>query len=323
MPSFSAVGSDKKARRKSWSVRTYTEDDFGPLTVLAEEIHSLDPGAPLLDPPRWRYVCSDPHADPESYFKVAEWRSGEMVGFGYRFDPPRPDGSGRYRAVQVVVHPRWRRKGIGTDLFEAVAGEAPDDPDWYLTSACDDRSDGAWPFARKLGFKKDRVLLMMERELPGARLPESDSDAKIERFLGPTAWADWARLYNACFQGKSGFVPVDADHLEDNKPDGFRPEHVRFARVGGQRVGYLFLRETSGGGFIEEVAVLPELAGAGIGTALLISALEYLRDRGHKTVQLTVEEDNTAALKMYARLGFDEVCRRIHVVRTPRRKRRR
>ncbi len=315
------MGSEAQGRRKSWSVRTYTAEDFGPLTLLAEEIHRLDAGAPLLDAARWRYVCSDPHADPESYFRVAEARDGDLVGFGYRFDPPRPDG-GRFRAVQVVVHPKWRRKGVGTELFHATAGDPPEDPDWYLTSVADDRCAAAWPFARSLGFKKDRVMLLMERELPGTRLPESDSDARIERFLGPTAWADWARLYNRCFEGRRGFAPVDADTLEDNKPDGFRPEHVRFARVKGERVGYLFLRETSHGGFIEEIAVLPEVAGAGIGTALLISALEYLRDRGHLKVQLTVEESNTAALKMYARLGFDEVCRRIHVIKTPRRRRR-
>lgn len=306
-------------------MRPYLPSDFDGVVDLAEHARSLDPGSPHLDAPRWRYVCGDPFATPETHFRVAEDEEGRLLGFSYRFDPPRPEG-GSYRAVFVVVHPDDRRKGIGRALYQATTGEpvrAEVDPGWYLTATLDERSGAGLPFAKAMGFKKERTYLVLERTLPGRPLPEVDSDANIERFLGASAWSDWAEIHNASFAGETGAIRHDADDLESNRPDGFRPEHVRFARLGGKRVGYLFLRETTGGGYIESIGVLPEARSSGVGSSLLVSALEYLSDRGHRRVELTVDDGNRPALKMYARLGFEELSRRFYLRRTERASRRR
>lgn len=329
MPSSDIVAKTSRAgsSKLAYTIRAYLADDAGAVVNLAGETRDLDPGAPVLDAARWRFVCADPYADPEAHFRVAETDDGRLLGIAYRFDPPRPDG-GSYRATFVVVHPKHRRRGIGRELFDAIAGDGGRDGDtgWYLTTTIDEASSAAWPFARSLGFKRAQSLLVMERPLPGRPLPEPDSDARIERFLGATAWQDWADIHNASFQGVPFAVRHDPDALEGNRPDDFRPEHVRFAKLSGKRVGYLFLRETTGGGYVESIGVLPDVRGQGIGTALLVSALEYLVDRGHRQVALTVDDGNRAALKMYARLGFDEVSRRAHLKRgakAPRRRSRR
>jgi ribosomal-protein-alanine N-acetyltransferase len=87
-------------------------------------------------------------------------------------------------------------------------------------------------------------------------------------------------------------------------------------------VGYVFLRETREGGHIESIGVLPKHRGKGIGTALTASALAYLTERGHTRVTLVVDVRNAAALKVYARLDFDEVGRRHTLVRRQRRRNR-
>ncbi|MFW5878838.1 MAG: GNAT family N-acetyltransferase, partial [Myxococcota bacterium] len=284
----------------------------------------MDPGSPHLDSGRWRFVCTDPNADPEDTFRVAETQDGLIVGVGYRLDPPRHDG-GRFRAVFVAVHPDSRRMGIGRALYQAVACE--DDRDrsdggWHLVTTIDERSDGALPFARAMGFKKSSVRLVMHRELPGRQLPEVDCEADIERFLGASAYHDWASIENAAFAGMEGTAPVTADELEDNRSEDFRPEHVRFARLDGKRVGVLSLRETSCSGFIETVAVLPEASGRSIGTALVASALDYLHERGHDSCELVVDKRNVVALKIYARLGFEEIARRSFLRKKPKAARR-
>lgn len=327
MRSFVAVAKRGRGRVKEpeeVEIREYVPRDAPLIVKAAEETRALDPGAPHLDAPRWRYVLADPNADPEVHFRVAQTPSGRIAGFGYRFDPPRVDG-GNYRAVIVVVHPDFRRRGIGHALFEATYGEAnEDDDDWFVTSTVDDRSPGGWPFAKSLGFKKAQHLAVMSRDLPGRPLLEPDNDIRIEPFVGVTAWRDWAAIHNEAFAGDPEAIRHDALVLEDNKPDGFRPDHVRFAKSeGNQRIGYLFLRETTDCGYIESIAVRTDTRGQGVGTALMISALGYLIERGHSRCELAVDEGNVAALKMYSRLHFEELGRRLHLRRdgkAPRRK---
>ncbi len=285
----------------------------------------MDPGAPHIDGSRWRYLCTDPHADPETHFRVLETSEGEIVGLGYRFDLPRHDG-GRFRAVCVIVHPDHRRNGAGAELFQAIAVEDDRDPmdqGWHLATVVDNRSLAGLPFAKAMGFKKSSQRLVLARELPGRPLPDIDSDASLERFLGANAYKDWAALNNEAFAGVEGVPPVTADELEDGRPESFRPEHVRFARIGNERVGFLFLRETSEGGYIESLGVSPKARGKAVGTALAAWALGYLHERGHSSCEIVVDERNKAALKIFTRLGFEETARRTYLVKKPRTRRRR
>ncbi len=322
------MGKAAKADRKQqedFRVRPYLDTDDDAIVAMAETARSVDPGSPHLDASRWRFVCTDPHADPEAHFRVAETSDGTIIGLAYRLDPPRHDG-GRFRAVFVLVDPDHRRQGIGKALLEEVActdDRDPMDEGWHLATTIDERSASGKPFAKAMGFKKASERQVMSRPLSGRPLPQIDYEADIETFLGASAYEDWANIYNEAFKGVEGTVAVTADELEDNRPEAFRPEHVRFARLGRERVGVLFLRETSTGGFIETLAVLPRAQGNGVATALLASALDYLKDRGHKSCELVVDDRNVAASKIFARLGFEEIARRFFLVKKPKEKRRR
>jgi GNAT superfamily N-acetyltransferase len=56
--------------------------------------------------------------------------------------------------------------------------------------------------------------------------------------------------------------------------------------------------------FLEELYVLPELRGQGLGTALLDAALELARARGCRSAELEVEASHGRAANLYARAGF-------------------
>jgi GNAT superfamily N-acetyltransferase len=56
--------------------------------------------------------------------------------------------------------------------------------------------------------------------------------------------------------------------------------------------------------WLDELYVLPELRGGGIGRALLHAALDHARDRGCAAVDLEVEADHARAANLYAREGF-------------------
>jgi ribosomal protein S18 acetylase RimI-like enzyme len=57
-------------------------------------------------------------------------------------------------------------------------------------------------------------------------------------------------------------------------------------------------------GYIEELYVVPELRGKGLGRALLDGALELCRERGAKYVGLGTSTDDIAALGLYESAGF-------------------
>jgi mycothiol synthase len=57
-------------------------------------------------------------------------------------------------------------------------------------------------------------------------------------------------------------------------------------------------------GEVYVLAVDPEAQGNGLGSALTVAGLAYLRERGVGEVMLYVESDNVAALRTYQKLGF-------------------
>jgi ribosomal protein S18 acetylase RimI-like enzyme len=57
-------------------------------------------------------------------------------------------------------------------------------------------------------------------------------------------------------------------------------------------------------GMIQNLGVVPEARGLGLGTALLLKALEGFRNSGMRLGTLEVTAQNTSALRIYRRVGF-------------------
>jgi len=325
--SISKRGKSKKPKLISADrlrVRTYLPSDADKVVELTEALRAEDPTFPMLDSARWRYVCADAHAQPEETFHVLESDEGEILGVAYRLDPPRVEG-GRYRAVFAAVAPDYRRQGFGRALFEATVGaDVPksSDPDWFLSTTLDEASEVGAAFVKSMGLKKSFTRYLLERPLPGRPLPDFDSsELFVQDFVGSSAYADWAQIHNLAYASQRDAEHLDSALLQQFRPAGFRPEHVRFARKEKQRIGYLFMRESGEGGHIESIGVLPEARGQGVATMLTLDAIRYLTERGHQVVNLVVDAENKPALQLYARLGFEEAGRRIHYQRGARRAR--
>jgi ribosomal protein S18 acetylase RimI-like enzyme len=77
----------------------------------------------------------------------------------------------------------------------------------------------------------------------------------------------------------------------------------------------LFTQDDRGYGFVDEhtpeltLAAEPSARGRGLGEALMHALVAAARQEGHRSLSLSVEEDNVRALRVYANLGFRRVGR--------------
>lgn len=85
---------------------------------------------------------------------------------------------------------------------------------------------------------------------------------------------------------------------------------VLIAEKNGQAVGLLVTRETADGFLVDNLAVLPEWVGHGIGRTLLMRAEEDAARLGYQSLYLYTNEKMTENIELYARAGYREYERR-------------
>lgn len=78
----------------------------------------------------------------------------------------------------------------------------------------------------------------------------------------------------------------------------------RIARIKGKVVGYAITGRAGTRGYLQRLAVDPEVQGKGIGSALVADSCRWLINRGATQSLVNTQETNHGALGLYERLGF-------------------
>lgn len=78
----------------------------------------------------------------------------------------------------------------------------------------------------------------------------------------------------------------------------------RVAVVDDTVVAYALYGRSRDRGYLQRLAVDPDRAGAGIGTALVVDGLRWLRRRRIREVLVNTQESNERAVRLYEHLGF-------------------
>lgn len=285
-----------------------TETQTEEVMQLAFAAAAIDEMAPLSE-----HVLIHLHhgGDDADEHLVATSDSGKIVGYLHLDQTDTVAGS----VVEVVVHPEFRRQGIGRALVESAITKS-NDPRMRLWAHGELAS--AYSLAEKLGFAKTRELWQMRRSL-FAPLPKA-ADAEgisIRAFNVGKDEQAWLKLNATVF----------ADHPEQGRmseqdlavrmsekwfdPTGFlvATQMQSGAEV---MVGYHWTKVHGGAGShghseIGEIYVLgvsPDLRGTGLAKLLSIRGLEHLRSKGLPAAMLYVDADNKAAISLYESLGF-------------------
>ena len=201
-----------------------------------------------------------------------------------------------------MVHPDYRRRGIFTALHERVIEECVRRKPAGLLLLCDGKSAAGQAFIKKTGgiYRFSEYEMHLKREdsaQDGARL------CGVSLHKATNADAREVARQNAVYWG--GSLEEEAVSLlpEEEEKRGLV---IYLAKKGGEVVGKVHLQNAAGTGGIYGLGVLPERRGKGYGRAILLLAIEKLREAGAREIMLQVEAKNATALGLYQSCGFSE-----------------
>jgi len=261
-----------------------------------------------------RYDAAGADADPGPGRDLVLTVTGEIAGYAYLDSPghPGPEVSG-----ELVIHPRYRGHGLGLALVRELIARAGGH---RVRLWAHGDLPAAGRLARAAGFERFRALWQMRRSLrdplaeprlpPGTTLRTFRPGRDEQEWLGLNgrAFAEhpeqgtWRRHDLELREREPWFDPAGFFIAERNgvmtgfhwtKVPGPADPEPRGAAAEAQRIGEVYV-----------VGVDPGERGTGLGRALTLAGLGYLRDRGLAEAMLYVDEDNTPAIRMYEGLGF-------------------
>jgi len=99
--------------------------------------------------------------------------------------------------------------------------------------------------------------------------------------------------------------------MQDDYHAVIAEDRVLIAELNGQPVGLLVTRETAEGFLLDNIAVLPECTGQGIGRRLMIRAEEDAAQLGYRSLYLYTNERMLENIELYAKNGYREYQRRL------------
>jgi mycothiol synthase len=220
-------------------------------------------------------------------------------------------------SVELVVDPSYRGAGVGKELLSEtikICGKT-------LRLWVHGETEVAHNLAASFNFEKIRTVLQMSKSLTDIQpLPVIDNEIIIRSFLPGIDSDDWLELNNKVFRDhpeQGGWQLSDLNHrlseewfdekgffiVEKNKQviastwtkvhGEHSHDHDGKASHAHPAIGEIYI-----------TAVDPAYTGLGIGKALTITALNYLKYQGLTDAMLYVDFDNKAALNLYDSLGF-------------------
>ncbi|XNY99514.1 mycothiol synthase [Micrococcus luteus] len=220
---------------------------------------------------------------------------------------------GEAAVLELVVHPRARRRGVARAMAEEAAAVVRAEG---LQDSVSVWAHGMLPGSAELasahGLTPVRELRRMTADaatLAPLAAPELPEGVRLRSYVPGSDDAAWLELNAAAFADHPEQGSLTQDDLEDRRgEDWFDPAGFLLAEreEDGALLGYHWTKVEGDGtvGEVYAVGVSPQAQGLGLGRALTVAGLVHMRAAGVRRVELYVDADNTAAVRLYETLGF-------------------
>jgi len=293
-------------------IRTYRPGDdegwLGLVSAAPDFVHDFfdqHPSAEVL-----RLIVAHPQMDAAHNLFFAESR-GQVVAYAELWRAPaHPRLTSR-----ILVHPQWRRRGLGSALLSHVERRARAEGGRYLDILAVDQSHAACEFLSSHGFSPVHygwaMALANMATLPAPTWPRGYG---MRTFVPGRDELTTVEIENASFQDEWEYMPMELGEIQGLvRTPSFQPEGVFFAlhqnQVVGESWNWIDSAEREGQtrekrGDVWGLCVHPQHRRRGLGRALLLAGLHWLRGQGVTRAHLTVDGDNELARRLYESVGF-------------------
>jgi len=292
-----------------YTIRNYCPADFNKYVLLNIEAEKLEPTGRRVSPQVVSEHLGRPGYSPERDLFLVEI-AGNIVGY---MDEVLELTIGRV-ILNCWVHPEHRRRGLAKELLSFAIHRAKELRAKVAHVNIPEDNVVAKSVLSKLGFEYVRRFL--ELRLYMGKVPWQNIDPATLgcRHLQRGEEDKLTQIQNRSFAGIWGYNPntVEAITYRINLSN-CSPEDVVLTFDRDKVIGYCWTEITYEGeagvgkrkGRIFMLGVDPDYRGKGVGKGVLLAGLSYLKSKGLRVAELTVDSENKAACALYRYVGFE------------------
>jgi len=288
----------------TYKIRNYQTSDFDGYVNLHIETARLDRSGCYISREMLRESLQRPVYNPEKNLFIAE-ASGKIVGFLNI----TPELITRRVLLDCLVHPEHRRTGLAKRLLEPATRRARELRATMIHVSVPEKNSTAREVLSRLGFSVVRQFLEMSLSLSNLKPLDPSSNEFVLRHLHRGEEGILANLQNLCFAGTWGFNPNTPEEIAYSLSlSSASAEDVVLAYDGDRPAGYCWTKNNcekeAAKGRILMLGVDHDYRDKGIGKLTLETGLSYLKDKGVRVVELTVDSENQPACSLYRAASF-------------------
>lgn len=258
----------------------------------------------------------DPDYDPNGAWLVFD--KNEAVAYGIAVvEKERCDAGKNDGWVEIDVVPEERGKGIEEELMALAVGYLRSRGIGRAISRIEETEHWKSALFLRSGFKSVRhfyrLVLRGTDGIPPRPLPSGLTIThKMLKDMSDEEVATFAEVVNDTFAEHFDFAPEPVSRWIRWRDAAEDPMMVSLARTPSEIAAVCVVEDSKGyneergvrSGWIDLLGVRRHLRGRGIGAAMVVDGMNWLRGLGYDTIFIGVDAEHEKALGLYRSLGF-------------------